>query len=168
MVGNPSTLYLASSSSLAFFNSGLSFLVCGKSTSTSTRCFLAYSANSGFENTSLCNLMHQPHQSEPVKSSMTSFFSSLAWATALGTSVSQVSSSALTRERARPANNTIMIFFIVVCVLSCRGLDAGKLGLFTSYGPAANNCRDRLALQRPPVEGTVLRLAPRGGFVKYP
>ena len=52
--------------------------------------FFAYSANSGFENTSLFSLMHQPHQSEPVKSSMTSFFSVLAWAWALGKSVCHV------------------------------------------------------------------------------
>src|SRR6266481_4423318 len=56
--------------------------------------------------------MHQPHQSEPVKSSMTSLFSDLAFSTALGTSVNHCSSSAPAFISARPAHKLTSIFFI--------------------------------------------------------
>src|SRR5438034_10948221 len=57
--------------------------------------------------------MHQPHQSEPVKSSMTSLFSFLAWACAFGRSVNHCNSSAPACSSAQHAMSPILIFFII-------------------------------------------------------
>src|SRR4051812_806901 len=73
--------------------SALNTLRRGKSTSSITRLALAKAANSGLSNTSLFNLMHQPHQSEPVKSMSTSLFSDLAWLSAALKSVNQFNSA---------------------------------------------------------------------------
>src|SRR6266852_3889044 len=106
-------LYFSFKDSLAFFNSLVCCFARGKSTSTATRFFLANSANSGLEKTSLFNLMHQPHQSDPVKSSIISLFSALALACALGRSVSHCTSSAPACSSAQHATNPIAIFFIL-------------------------------------------------------
>src|SRR5207249_5387984 len=105
---------------LAFFWSALSSFLVGKSTSTRTRFFLAYSVNSDLEKTSLLSLTQKPHQSEPVKSSKTSFFSSLALACALGRSVTHCSSSAPACSSAQLANNPTAIFFMFPLVFSPR------------------------------------------------
>ena len=54
---------------------------------------LAASTNSFFEKTFLRIAMHGGHQSEPVNSTSTGFFSFLAWAKAFSRSVDQPSSS---------------------------------------------------------------------------
>src|SRR6266508_5995722 len=131
----PSILYFFCKASFAFFCSALNFFLRGKSTSTSTRFFFAYSANSALEKTSLWSLMHQPHQSEPVKSRSTIFFSSLALACALGRSVNHSAAVALTPRRATTASKPIANFFIVVNFLFCcfgavEILDGCQLALF--------------------------------------
>src|SRR6266571_901188 len=110
-------LYFSCNDSLAFFNSLVCCFARGKSTSTATRFFLAYSANSGLEKTSLFNLIHQPHQSDPVKSSIMSLFSALALACALGRSLSHCTSSAPACSSAQHATNPTAILFIFLC---CR------------------------------------------------
>src|SRR5260221_7741877 len=75
--------------SFAFFNSSLNFLCWGKSTSTSTRLLVAYASNSAESRTFLFNSLQGGHQSDPVKSINTSFFSALACAWAFSRSVSQ-------------------------------------------------------------------------------
>src|SRR5437588_9564690 len=76
--------YFIRSRSFCAVVSGGIFFVRGKSSSSKTRFLLAYSWNSGFEKTSLSSMMHQPHQSEPVKSIKSNFClvlaSSWAWA----------------------------------------------------------------------------------------
>src|SRR5262245_42975128 len=123
IVGYPSILYLSASTWFCFFCASLSFFLCGKSTSTGTKFALAYSANSGVEKTSLFSLMHQPHQSEPVKSSITSFFSVLALACAAAASVIQWTSPALTVETTQEASNAAMVAFM--CVVGWSGYAAG-------------------------------------------
>src|ERR1043166_6222263 len=168
MVGKPSILYLAANSSLAFFNSAVCFLPCGKSSSTRTRFFFAYSVNSGLEKTSLCNLMHQPHQSEPVKSSITSFFSALALATAFGTSVIHVNSSAVACNSIRPPTNPIIVFFIIFLRFGVPSLDARQFNLFRPDLFPASDRANRLPFQRPAVKRAVERFASFPAFVKYP
>src|SRR5690349_7460029 len=55
------------------------------------RLALANSANSGLSKTSTLSFMHQPHQSEPVKSSMTNLCSCRALFSAVGRSSSHSS-----------------------------------------------------------------------------
>src|SRR5206468_4470977 len=116
---------------LAFCCSSDSCLRRGKSTSTSTRFFFAYSENSGLEKTSEFNLMHHPHQSEPVKSSITSFFSALACACAFGTSVSHFNSSPRACNSVRPVNNPTASAFISFFIFSYGLLDDHGFSFFT-------------------------------------
>src|SRR5262245_3253971 len=93
-VGNNWTLYFSPSLLLAFFCSAEMGLLLGKSTRTRTRLSLAKSLNSLVEKTFLCSSLQGGHQSDPVKSIRTSFFSCLASCWALAKSVSQLASSA--------------------------------------------------------------------------
>src|SRR5438132_423005 len=100
------------SSALAFLSSALCFFERGKSTSTSTRLSLAKAVNSLEVSTFLCRALQGGHQSEPVKSSRTSFFDSFAWALALLKSVSHSLSAAATLNANQPASRPKKIFFI--------------------------------------------------------
>src|ERR1051326_5584711 len=96
---------LSDRASLAFLTSSRCFFWRGKSTSTSTRFFLANSRKASEERTFLRRALQGGHQSEPLKSISTSLFSFLAWAWALGRSVSQSDSSAPARSNAQTAIN---------------------------------------------------------------
>ena len=91
MVGNPWTPYFSESSRL---RSGLGTFALasspsGKSSFTRTNDLAAAVRNSACSKTSLSNRMHQPHQSDPVKSTKRSFLASLAATTAWSKSVIQ-------------------------------------------------------------------------------
>src|SRR5437879_173324 len=162
-------LYFFCSSWLAFFWSALCCFWRGKSTSTRTRFFFAYSENSGLEKTSLLSLIHQPHQSEPVKSSMTSLFSALALAWALERSVIHCRSSAPALKRAKAATSPNASFFIIyLSFYSRRKLDAGEFTLFNPHFFARDYGGHSFAFERPAVKRAVQRFACSSAFVKHP
>src|SRR5215831_14342383 len=98
---------------LAFLSSSVCCLRRGKSTSTSTRLSFAKSRNALELRTLLRRALHGGHQSEPLKSIKTNFFSALAWAWALEKSVSQFPSSALTCQTNQHESKHNAAFFII-------------------------------------------------------
>src|ERR1700745_1598689 len=86
--------YFLANSSFWLFSFGLWAAFLGKSTFTRTRFFAAKSKNCEPSKTSLSILMHQGHQSEPVKSSRIYLCSCAACLDAAAKSVCQVSSVA--------------------------------------------------------------------------
>src|SRR5438093_8835045 len=100
-VGKPSTPNFSLNALLAFFCASLSGFLRGKSTSTSTRFLVANFWNSDVSSASFLNLMHQPHQSDPVKSINTSLCSAFALACALDRSVNHSVSAAWTCQAAQ-------------------------------------------------------------------
>src|SRR5579859_729490 len=69
--------------------------------------------NSGEDRTFLRSALHGGHQSEPLKSINTIFFSSLALALAFARSVNQSSSAEQSWTAAQHASNKIPAFFMV-------------------------------------------------------
>src|SRR5438105_4351745 len=87
--------------------------------------------------------MHHPHQSDPVKSSITSLFSFLAWACALAKSVVHCSSAAPACSSAQHANTPVRIFFIIVfncCLVRRRPIFFVQRALLPT-GSAALFCK---------------------------
>ena len=73
---------------IGLFQRGVLLFVAGKiQLSPARACFWRSRLNLSVDNTSWSNLMHQPHQSEPVKSSSTILFSDRAWFKAADKSV---------------------------------------------------------------------------------
>ena len=89
MVGKPVMPYFCCAARFFVFTSSDCGFLFGKSSSTSTN-FLVAASKAGRSKTSFFSLMHQPHQSLPVKSTRMSFFSLAATFLASSRSVSQV------------------------------------------------------------------------------
>src|SRR5260370_10209055 len=119
-VGKASILNFSDKVWLAFLSSSLSCLECGKSTSTSTRLSLAKLTNASDVRTVLCKALQGGHQSEPLKSIKTIFFSAFALAWALDRSVTHSPSAALTCQTAQLASKHNAIFFIIQRLGSVR------------------------------------------------
>src|SRR6267142_3100336 len=114
MVGNPITSYCWARCTFCFFSSvGWDFLR-GKSSSTRTRLSCAKFLNCGCDRTSLSNLMHHPHQSDPVKLRKRSLWLDFASSSALFQSCSQSDSArvkeAKTSETAAVTRNNRGVF----------------------------------------------------------
>src|SRR5271166_2759668 len=111
--------------------------------------------------------MHQPHQSEPVKSSSTILFSDFAVSSAFGNSVchgnltagaSVVAGDSLGEQplkNAKARDNVTM----VICFIN--NLDRHRGGLFTFNFLSADNRRHRPAFELPAKERAVLGFAGR-------
>src|SRR5213594_52080 len=104
---------------LAFFMALVMGFFFGNSISRRTRFWAAKVSNSGLENTSFFSLMHQPHQSEPVKLTRMTLLSLRAAAWASFMSVSQLAAVAPCAS-ARANRIEEVIFSFIVRVLSTR------------------------------------------------
>src|SRR5260370_38565408 len=87
-----------------------------------TKLTLANSENSGWSKISLFNRLHQMHQSEPAKSSITNLFSALALAIATLISVNHSTSGAKmgcgARANPRRTGSQLLIFIDVTAALN--------------------------------------------------
>src|ERR1035437_9452901 len=114
--------YFLANSAFWSFNFLLCFFSCGKSTKTQTMFALAKVLKSTLLKTSLSSFMHQPHQSEPLKSSSMYRLDLLAFVDAFAKSVSHPAAPAFTPNVtvimiASPASTLLLIVSPFVLLL---------------------------------------------------
>ena len=128
IVGKPSMAYFSWSFSFCSFNSLGSSLFCGKSNSRRTKCLGETALKPSVVKTSFCSLMHQPHQSEPVKSIRMSLLSFAAAVFASSKFVTQPSPARTAGEKVRQSAGTLAAKARHKVEKSC--INVIKVGLF--------------------------------------